>query len=101
MYRRHHGWGVVWLGKAALAGTQRRAGSKRSRAKMGTWCERRRNVAKGFAAGRATLRADEIGANPMTPDFTMWIYTLNGGARHKGHNALPSVAARSLSGREP
>ena len=58
-------------------------------------------MAKGFAASRATLRADEIGANPMTPDFTMWIYTLNGGARHKGHNALPSVAARSLSVCEP
>jgi hypothetical protein len=49
---------------------------------MRAWSERRRNVAKGLAAGRAMLGAEEVGANPVTARIAMRIDTLNGGARH-------------------
>jgi hypothetical protein len=55
---------------------------------MRTGSQRRRNVAKGFAAGRTVLGVDDLRAKPMASGFTMRIHTLNGGARHEGHNAL-------------
>jgi hypothetical protein len=55
---------------------------------MGTGSQRRRNVTKRFAAGGAVLRVDHFGAEPVASGFTMRIHTLNGGARHEGHNAL-------------
>jgi hypothetical protein len=88
---RHHGWSVVWLGKAGLAGTESRTGREVPGTKVGAGSKRRRHVAKGLAAGRAMLGGEEIRANPVTARFTVWINTLNGGARHQGHNALPPL----------
>ena len=82
---------MVWLGKSELARTKGRTGRKGPGTKMRTRSKRRRNVAEGFAASRAMLGADEVGANPVSPFFTTWIDTLNGGARHQGHNALPQL----------
>ena len=48
-------------------------------------------MAEGLAAGRAMLGAEEVGANPVTARIAMGIDTLNGGARHQGHNALPQL----------
>jgi len=79
---RHHGWGVVWLGKTELAGAERRTSCNVTRSKMGTRSERRRNVAKGFAARWTELSADDVGAKPTAPLFALWVDTLNGGARH-------------------
>ena len=46
-------------------------------------------MAKGFAAGGAGLRPDNVGAHPTATFFTLRIDTLNGGARHQGHKTLP------------
>jgi len=79
---RHHGWGVVWLGKTELAGAERRTSCNVTRSKMGTRSERRGNVAKGFAARWTEFRADDVGAKPTAPLVALWVDTLNGGARH-------------------
>ncbi len=55
---------------------------------MGTGSQRRRNMTKGFTAGGALLGVDNLRAEPVASGFTMRIHTLNGGARHEGHNAL-------------
>jgi hypothetical protein len=75
---------VPWcrLGRADLAGAERRTGRERARPKMGTWSQRRRNVAKGLAANRAKFGAENIGAKPTASLFTSRIDALNGGARH-------------------
>jgi hypothetical protein len=51
----------------------------------GQW---RRNVTKGFATGGAVLGVNDLRAEPVASGFTMRFHTLDGGARHEGHNAL-------------
>jgi len=80
---------VVWLGKMELARAEMGTRCKGPGAEMGAWSERRRDVAEGFAANRAVFGADEVGANPVSPLLTTRIDTLDGGARHQGHNPLP------------
>ena len=46
-------------------------------------------MAHSFAAARTLLRTQCIGANPTASFFAFGINTLNGGARHQRHNALP------------
>ena len=87
--KRHHGGNVVRLGKVSLARAKRRPGREGSRTEMRARSERRRHKTQGFTANRAVLRAEKIGAKPMASLFTSWIDTLNCGARHQGHNALP------------
>ena len=98
---KHHDWSVVWLDRADLAGAERGTGREVARPKMRTGSEGRGDIAKGFAARGAKLRADHLGANPMTSLFTSRIDTLNRGARHCGHNALPPVAACRTCACEP
>lgn len=45
-------------------------------------------MAKGFATSGAVLGVDDLRAEPVASGFTTRIHTLNGGARHEGHNAL-------------
>lgn len=87
--KRHHGGNVVRLGKVGLARAKRRPWREGSRTEMGARSKGRRHKTKGFTANRAVLRAKKIGAKPMASFFTSWIDTLNGGARHQGHSALP------------
>jgi hypothetical protein len=79
---RHHGWSVVWLGRADLAGAERRSMREWARTKMRAWGERRRYVAKRLTTGRALLGADDIGPEPTAPLFATRIDALNSGARH-------------------
>src|SRR5579863_8275108 len=51
--------------------------------------QRRRHVPQRFSASRAMLGAGGVGPHPISPHFTSWINTLNGGARHHGHSELP------------
>ncbi len=53
-------------------------------------------MTKRFAANRAELRRYVLCTDPTAPLFTFWIDTLNCGARHQRHNALPRVAALEL-----
>ncbi len=46
-------------------------------------------MAKGFAAGGAGFRPDNVGAHPTATFFALRIDTLNSGARHQGHKTLP------------
>ena len=99
-WRRHQGRQVmppVVRGRdgAGLAGPERRTWRNGTRAHMMTRRKRRRNVTKGFTAGGALFRADQIGAEPVTLCFTTRIDTLNSRARHKGHKAFPPAAVRS------
>jgi len=46
-------------------------------------------MAQRFAAKRALVGADYLRPHPIPLHFTLWIDTLNRGARHDGHSELP------------
>jgi hypothetical protein len=74
---------------APLAGTQGRTRRSRSRAESHSRHQRRRHVAQRLPASRAMVGADRLRPHPIPLYFTLWIDTLNSGARHNGHSELP------------
>jgi hypothetical protein len=74
---------------APLTGTQGRARRSRSRAESHSRHQRRRHVPQRLPARRTMIGAGGIGPHPIPLHFTLWIDTLNGGARHHGHSELP------------
>lgn len=60
----------------------------------------RRNMTQGLTTRGTKLRIDDFRTKPTASIFAMWVYTLNGQARHQGHNILPQQL-RVPSGMEP
>ena len=75
--------------KMGLARAERWPRREGPRTEMWARSEWGRHKAQGFAANGTVFGAEKVGAKPMTSLFTSRIDTLNGGARHQRHNALP------------
>jgi len=79
---RHHGWCVVWVGRADLARAEGRTRRERAGSKMRTGSQGWGHIAQRLAADGTKLGADYIGAKPAATLLTPRIDTLNCGARH-------------------
>ena len=84
----------------ALAGTQGRSRRCNSWTEPDSWHERRRHMPQRLTTQRTMVGADHLRSHPISLHFTLWIDTLNRGARHDGHSELPQQPPSHL-GREP
>src|SRR5271157_1100171 len=87
--------GAAGRSELNLARAERRARREGAGAKTRTNSEWRRNVAKGFAAGGAVFRGNEISAQPVATSLAERVDALQRGARHEGHCALPQRPTNS------
>lgn len=83
-----------------LAGTHGRPRRCGSWTKTHSRHQRRRHMAQRLATKRTLVGANCLRPHPIPLHFTLWIDTLNRGARHDGHSELPQQPPSHL-GREP
>jgi hypothetical protein len=93
--------GAAGQSRVRLAWAKGRARRDGAWAKTRTNCERRRNVAQGFATGGTVLGGNEISAQPMAPRLAKRVDALQRRARHEGHCALPQRPTSSQAVSSP
>ena len=84
-----------------LAGTHGRPRRCWPRTESDSRHQGRRHVAQGLAAQWTMVGADGFRPHPVPLHFTLWIDTLNRGARHYGHSELPQRPQLTLGWRAP